>query len=351
MRNYFVKRTLYVFLLIVLTSCASNKVVEQRRTPEISLPQEVNTQPETTFERLPLPKEYSFLESAIVRIKRNDPAIKKYFVREDDGNIIIKADINERNVTFYVIYDLKNARLDRLGRFEVPFLVQNPETEIVFQDTFFWNIQKDSSGVLLAFDDDYYDVWERNLDIFDRHSARVTFFVQGNINSFSTSVLKRGHDVGYHSLNHLNLPKVSREVFIEETLSPLNSFRSAGVPLNSFAYPYGLFESWMHDELLKSFNVLRGYGVMFRLYDIETIRKGYISSIAIDNIIYKDDENFKDTITFMLRATKFIGGVLPLTTHTISDTADWAIKAHRLEYLLQSIKDLLLEFYCYRDFF
>jgi hypothetical protein len=51
----------------------------------------------------------------------------------------------------------------------------------------------------------------------------------------------------------------------------------------------------------------------------------------------------------MLRTVKFTGGILPLTTHDISD-ADWGITAGRLEYTLKAARDLRLRFYRYSDF-
>ena len=220
------------------------------------------------------------------------------------------------------------------------------------QDKLYWKPQKDDTGILLAFDDDYTEVWEQSFDLFDQYDARVTFFVQGVYSPFCTEAMERGHDIGYHSLNHLNLLKISREKFYEETLSAVEDFRNAGVPLGSFAYPFGLSEPWMHEELLGVFKILRGYGVTFRLYDSAQIREGYSSSRALDNILFKQDEEFEAAVDLMLRAVKFMGGgmILPLTTHNISDTAGWGIKPHRLRYLLQTANNLRLKFYRYSDF-
>ncbi|MDR2079040.1 MAG: polysaccharide deacetylase family protein, partial [Treponema sp.] len=74
------------------------------------------------------------------------------------------------------------------------------------------------AGVLLAFDDDYADIWERYLDLFDRYEVRVTFFIQGDYSPFCTVAENRGHEIGYHTKNHFNLLKVSRQVFLEETV-------------------------------------------------------------------------------------------------------------------------------------
>ncbi|MDR2103191.1 MAG: polysaccharide deacetylase family protein, partial [Treponema sp.] len=215
-----------------------------------------------------------------------------------------------------------------------------------------WAPKEDAAGVLLSFDDNYEDIWEKNFDLLDRYGARVTFFVLGEPGPFCVKALNRGHDVGYHSAHHLNLPKVSRDVFFAETLAGIEAFRNSGIPLAGFAYPFGLWEPWMLEALAPSFAVQRGYGVTYRLYDRAAIREGYISSKAIDNILYQDDGEFEQLLSLMLRTVKFIGGdrVLPLTTHTISDTAEWGIKPRRLEYILKTIRDLGLKFYRYSDF-
>ena len=297
------------------------------------------------------------VETAFDRIKQNSPGIKKYFILDENKDIIVKADYSDiRPDTkeiehFEVIYDLKNPEADGKGGFLVPFTMRSMETGEIIQDKLFWKPERDGTGILLSFDDDFMENWEQNFNLFDHYNARVTFFIQGEFCTFSNTALDRGHDVGYHSLNHLNLPKVSHEVFEIETLSKVEDFRNAGVPLTSFAYPYGLSEPWMNDELMKSFKILRGYGVTFRVYDRASIREGYSSSKALDNILFKQDKDFEATVDIMFRTIKFIGEnlILPLTTHIISDDADWGIKPHRLRYLLQSANDLQLNYYRYKD--
>jgi hypothetical protein len=108
----------------------------------------------------------------------------------------------------------------------------------------------------------------------------------------------------------------------------------------------------MHDALLRSFGVLRGYGTTFQFYNEDQIRNSYISSRAIDNTVIPSDEDFYRTVNLMLRTVKFIdkNSVLPLTTHDISGTAQWGISPQRLEFLLKTANDLGLAFYCYGDF-
>jgi hypothetical protein len=108
----------------------------------------------------------------------------------------------------------------------------------------------------------------------------------------------------------------------------------------------------MHEELAKSFSVLRGFGVTYRVYNRDAIRAGYISSKSIDNVVYKNETKFETDIALMLRTVKFLGGgrIVPLTTHTIADDADWGISPRRLEYVLKTAAELKLRFYRYGDF-
>jgi peptidoglycan/xylan/chitin deacetylase (PgdA/CDA1 family) len=275
--------------------------------------------------------------------------MNNYFIIGEDSGIIVKARLQEDGDEYEITYDLQNA-VPEGSVLKVDFSVEDLQSGGSRKDTLLWTIEEDGAGILLAMDDDFQVVWEQYFDLFDRYQAKLTFFVTGEYGPFCSSALSRGHDIGYHTLNHLNLVKVSRRVFFEETLAALDGFRNAEVPLNAFAYPYGLWEPWMHEELFKSFAIIRGFGTTFRIYNGDAIKNSYISSKSIDNTIYKKDDEFKTAITMMLRTAKFLGGILPLTTHTIADDAAWGIKPDRLEYILQSAADLKLKFYRYSDF-
>ena len=293
------------------------------------------------------PRPLSPVEMAVILVKHNSHQLNKFFFLDENRNIVVKADVE----AFDVIFDMGNVHDFKTG-FLVPFVVISLETGESRQDVLFWRPEVSAAGILLSFDDDYTENWESYFDLFDYYGAKVTFFVQGEYCSFCNAALRRGHDVGYHSWNHLNLPTVSRDVFYTETLAQVPAFRNAGIPLDSFAYPFGLSQSWMHEELLRSFRILRGYGVTYRLYDRKTIREGYISSRAIDTILFREDRDFTDAVNIMLRTVKFVDGdlILPLTSHVISDNADWGIKPHRLDYLLNTTNILKLNYYLYRDF-
>jgi len=345
-----------VLFLASFISCAGRPAVIETPPPRTERPAEAPI--ELITELITETTVLSTLDLAIQRVKRNSPEIKKYYVLDESGNITVRAEFSEARQDqeepdlFEVLYDMKfPAEFSANFGYTVPFTLKSNNADTVINDSFLWKPQKESAGILLTFDDNYVETWKKNFDLLDNYNAKVTFFVQGEYFSFCLEALERGHDIGYHTKNHLDLRKVSREVFVRETLAPLESFRKAGIPLYSFAYPYGFYDSWMHEELLKHYSVLRGYGVTFRLYDGTQIQSRFISSRALDNTLFAKDEDFKTTVDIMLRTVKFIGGdlVLPLTSHDISNNASWGIKPDRLEYLLKTANDLQLVFYTYKD--
>jgi peptidoglycan/xylan/chitin deacetylase (PgdA/CDA1 family) len=341
------------FVYSPLISCAHSTKAIAHNAPisveAVSIVREENENSHPEQPQTPMDAAFSLAESN---------RLQKYFTADKD-DIAVYSDISIDNKNFKVHYDLRNAELSQEARsgsyFRVPFSVEDRGTKEKRTGTLHWDInalEKDGSGLLLSFDDDYYEEWERYFDLFDRYGARITFFVLGKPLAFCKRALARGHDVGYHTIRHLNLPKAPRETFDQETVSEISAFHKAGIPLQSFAYPFGLSEPWMHTALSSSFKILRGYGVTFRVYDAASIKKGYIAAKAIDNIVYKNDEDFTTIITVMLRTIKFIGNgsVLPLCTHSIAQSADWGISPARLEYLLKTARDLRLQFYVYQDF-
>jgi peptidoglycan/xylan/chitin deacetylase (PgdA/CDA1 family) len=287
----------------------------------------------------------------VQRIQRNATDIEKYFTLDKTGRIIVKADVQDAAGNFEVIYDLEDAEVLGQSAYSVRFYAKEKESDTTLTDTLVWLPHTGSAGILLSFDDDYTETWERYLDLFDTYGAKATFFIKGRFNPFCVTAMNRGHDVGYHSLNHRDLRQIPRTAFASETIEAAEAFRQEGIPVLSFAYPYGFSEPWMHDILFRSFAVLRGYGVTFRIYADKAIRSNFISSRAIDNTLFPADENFYRTINSMLRTVKFLGEgwVLPLTTHDISGAA-WGITPRRLEFLLTAAKDLGLQFYRFSDF-
>jgi peptidoglycan/xylan/chitin deacetylase (PgdA/CDA1 family) len=333
---------------LILSSCVSRPAITTVEDP-------IPVVPEPVIVIAPPEIILTPMEQLHLRIRQNGNDIGKYFFLDDDGQIIVKAVFHDGENEFEVIYDLENIRVLGSSVFEVDFFIEEIHSGAHLDGTLIWRPVPAKEGLLLALDDNFFENWERYFDFFDEYDAKITFFIQGRpsaLLSFSHNALSRGHDVGYHSLNHLDLRRASRVTFNRETVEPLEFFRQEGIPISSFAFPYGFSETWMHETLLQSFGVLRGYGTTFRLYSEEQVKAGYIISRAIDNTVIQGDENFQRTILLLFRTLKFLndGQVLPLTTHIISDTAAWGISPSRLEFLFKTASDLQLKFYRYCDF-
>ncbi|MDR1857973.1 MAG: polysaccharide deacetylase family protein [Treponema sp.] len=330
MKNTFSPFCFFLLPLVFLAACASRPRVAERAR--------IETPPQVIAEQI------------LRRVQQNGSDIEKHFTLSDDGRITVGASLRDATNDYDVAYDLENASALGDSAYAVRFVVQARKSGAKLEDSLVWRPRTGKAGLLLSFDDDYADSWERQFGLFDQYGARVTFFVTGTLSPFPAKAISRGHDVGYHSLGHLDLRQLPRTAFASQTTEPLASFRRAGVPLSSFAFPFGFSEPWMHEALSPSFAVLRGYGATFRLYRESEIRSGYIVSCSIDNTIIPGEDHFDRDITMMLRTVKFIDGdwVLPLTTHDIS-TAAWGISRRRLEFLLKTAAELGLVFYRYSD--
>ena len=330
-------------LMILLNACAT-RVQPRETVPEIPV---IQTPKETL----------SAIEQIRLRVKQNGSDVVKSFDLDDDGQITVKANFRYGISRYEVIYDLENLAGPVDSAYTINFTISEKPYGLYTEDSLLWIPEDGTEGILLSLDDDYMQAWEQYFDLFEKYNCRITFFIQGAwepdiIGPFAAEAIRRGHDIGFHSINHLDLRSISMETFLAETAEPAEIYRSRGIPLSAFAYPFGFSEPWMHEILLGSFDVLRGYGVTFRLYNEENIRTGYLISKAIDNTVIQGNENFEKTVLSMLRTVKFLNDrrILPVTTHDISDEAAWGITAERLEYFLKSASELNLKFYLYSDF-
>ena len=207
----------------------------------------------------------------------------------------------------------------------------------------------DTPGVVLSFDDYSPDSWEPLFDLFDEYNAKVTFFVnKSSVTPFMLNAQDRGHEIGFHSINHPVLYTLEWDDFHEETIAPISAFRDGGVELTSFAYPYGEFEPWMHYELLKHYKIIRG-AYNFKRYSREEMRSGFIHARSVDNLNFETDEIFENQINTMLISAKEFGKIINLYSHNIT-TARWGITEDRVEYILKKGTELGLKFYTYKDF-
>jgi peptidoglycan/xylan/chitin deacetylase (PgdA/CDA1 family) len=361
----------FLFLGLLLFSCSS------RNEPQINRAGGYPSSIESSVEIIPIEQmilpEPEPLEKALLMLKTDLINVKKYFFTDEDNyidegikvikKIFVKGICEIEGYEFPVIFDLINSEKIDENLYRIPFMLENPIDGIFYNDELVWTPAQDKSGILLSFDDHYWNIWRQYFYMFENYGAKVTFFVMGNydldgappfrlsgLKNFCNDTLLHGHDLGYHTLSHPSLNQVSRAEFLRETTEAAASFFNAGIKLSSFAYPYGVSRQWMRDTLVSVFPVTRDYSHYIHLYNTETIGGGYIISASIDNFLYPDDKVFEDDIGFLLLAAKFTGnGILPLSSHIISNTADYGIKPHRLEFLLRTAQELKLNFYTFRN--
>ena len=212
------------------------------------------------------------------------------------------------------------------------------------------NMENKNSGIVLSFDDYFPDAWEKTFDLFDKYNTRVTFFVQLKSPSpFCFTAQNRGHEIGYHTINHPDLRRLTREEFFAETIAGINLFREQGIELTSFAYPLGFYQEWMHNALLKHYKIVRSFRVSSSVYKINEMTRRFVYSKSIDNITYRSTDRFQNVITQLLNSAKANPGtVVLLTSHNIGN-GDWEITAERLEFILKKANELNLTFYTFRD--
>ena len=355
-------KNIRIFILVLLAvagiSCASRPPIIPEITPEI-IPETVavfvpmirpSEEPEESFER------------ALWSIKNDTPLFKKYIEGGPallsglgiDGaeNIIVKGEALIDGNQFEATYDVSKIIQIDIDNYYVPFILTNLTSGVSHSDAIFWSPTENEAGLLFSLDDDYWNVWRQYFGLFDGFGAKITFFVQGSLEEsledFCFEAMSRGHDLGFHSVNHLDLRTVSRGTFNYETIYTAEPFRQAGINFSAFGFPYGFSEPWMREALAPYFPFTRGYGTNIRFYDSETITSGYVISKAIDNTVIPDDAKFESDIRLMLLAAKFTGShIVPFTTHDISDTAQWGIKPGRLEFVLKTAQELKLRFYTY----
>lgn len=209
---------------------------------------------------------------------------------------------------------------------------------------------RNQKGILLSFDDYNEDTWIQVLDLFDQYDAKVTFFVTlSEPTDFCAEAVKRGHEIGYHTLGHVNLTEVSQEEVYKQAIAPIEVFRSAGYDLVTFAYPYGAYTEEINEELLQYYDTLRGAFCFNPKYK-ESLQKGFIDSFMLDNIDFESDEKFHSKIVELLDglANCDNGTVASVYSHAIGD-GNWCITYKRLEMLLQEVKKRDLVFYTFHE--
>ena len=122
--------------------------------------------------------------------------------------------------------------------------------------------------VALTFDDAYIDNWYSHLSLLDSLHIKATFYISTYHTLSRTQkerlreIEKHGHEIAYHSTNHLDLVKEVTKNGLAKTeekeiMRDLRLMRSDGYKISNFAYPYGSHTSQLNTCLLRTFKSVR----------------------------------------------------------------------------------------------
>lgn len=213
-------------------------------------------------------------------------------------------------------------------------------------------------SLALTFDDHYVDEWLSASDIFKAHDVRATFYVTGFPNVPSMGVLKlhklldRGHEIGFHSVSHLNAVETSKtqgiDGYIQSEIFPgLEGMKLLGFNPTSFAYPYNAHNDELDKALKPYFTTMRARAETLEDALQWKIRKPILKARSCDTV-RADGATLKsaDDVVSDLRAAAQKGLSIALYGHGISDQP---INHHHmtlrgLDYVLWSAKQLGFQF-------
>ena len=123
-------------------------------------------------------------------------------------------------------------------------------------------------GLCLTFDDRNMLHWEKQIPLFAKYNAHVTFFVD-HFDELTADQLralnelkKAGHAIGCHSMRHLRAPeycaKNSVEKYLADEIEPaIKLMKEKGFFPTCFAYPFSDYNELTDNALLKYFRHLR----------------------------------------------------------------------------------------------
>jgi peptidoglycan/xylan/chitin deacetylase (PgdA/CDA1 family) len=115
--------------------------------------------------------------------------------------------------------------------------------------------------VVITFDDGYADNFEHGFRVLNEYGMRGTWFIVsrkiGEPSRLDSRQIRQmaaaGMEIGAHTRNHTRLPELSIDKVKEEVSGSKSDLEDLlGMPVTSFAYPYGLFNDACVDVVRES---------------------------------------------------------------------------------------------------
>lgn len=154
-----------------------------------------------------------------------------------------------------------------------------------------WNIPNSNNEIFLTFDDGPHpEITPWVLDVLKQYDAKATFFCIGdNVKKYPTvyqQIIRDGHSVGNHTMNHINGWKTSAQEYLKNTESAAKNISST-----LFRPPYGRITS-------KESLVIRKKGFDIVMWSFLT--RDYNKNIQTRTIIKKAQQQLRsgDIVVF-----------------------------------------------------
>lgn len=141
-----------------------------------------------------------------------------------------------------------------------------------------WRIHKKQKSVYLTFDDGPIpEITPWVLDTLDQYGVKATFFCVGdNVKrnpEIFEEIIRRGHSVGNHTMNHLQGMKVTSHRYLRNVLQAHKFIKS---PL--FRPPHGLLR-WKQASILREHFTIVMYDVISRDYNYKLTGEQVLNNV------------------------------------------------------------------------
>ncbi len=210
----------------------------------------------------------------------------------------------------------------------------------------------------LTFDDQSIEEWLNAADVFKAYNARATFFILGFPYISSSRIIKLfklldlGHEIGYHSVHHLNAVDVAKEQSVDayiqsEILPGLDAMKLMGFSPVSFAFPNNVHNDELDKALSPYFKAIRAEAMtlaealqwdksnaIIKARNCDTVTSSGTTIRSVDDIVAE------------LRHAAQNNKSIALYGHGISDQPvdRHHMTLHGLDYMLWSAKRLGFQF-------
>jgi|GEM_PF-5051205 len=209
--------------------------------------------------------------------------------------------------------------------------------------------------VAITFDDASIDNWHQYLPFLDSLGIKATFYISSyhTLDNNQKRKLKdiemRGHEIGYHTSNHADLPKeVDRKglthLIEKEIKTDLRLMRNDGYRICNFAYPYGSHTKLLDSTLLRYFKSVRA------LSNKQDYYKSLVKESGEGKVLYgaNIDNNSRlkeDKIISLMNDAQAHHDCLILVAHQINNpTIKLQITKERLRLIAKNAQEKNLRF-------